>query len=209
VVTAGSFLIDAETRLNPAAGSIYFGGSGGSKGASASAVRPSTDELSAEDRRLVEAQQFCPVREKSRLGSMGTPVKLTLAGTPVFLCCSGCLDQARANQGRTLARVAELRARPRAAGPMIDPELEMKVKANLDRLPREERPLAETQRFCPVSEDRLGSPAMGVPVKVLTKAGTVFVCCESCRDGVLARPEQMLRKVEQLKAKEKDAKPNR
>jgi len=29
VVTTGSFLVDAETRLNPAAGSIYFGGSGG------------------------------------------------------------------------------------------------------------------------------------------------------------------------------------
>jgi len=26
IVTAGSFLVDAETRLNPAAGSIYFGG---------------------------------------------------------------------------------------------------------------------------------------------------------------------------------------
>jgi len=31
VVTSGSFLVDAETRLNPAAGSIYFGGSGGSQ----------------------------------------------------------------------------------------------------------------------------------------------------------------------------------
>src|SRR5262249_11871359 len=29
VVTNGSFLIDAETRLNPAAGSIYYGGSSG------------------------------------------------------------------------------------------------------------------------------------------------------------------------------------
>ena len=43
VVTHGSFLIDAETRLNPAAGSIYFGGTGG-KAAPASTVRPSTPE---------------------------------------------------------------------------------------------------------------------------------------------------------------------
>src|SRR5262249_35849639 len=42
VATNGSFLIDAETRLNPAAGSIYFGGSGGKGGAaSAVTVRPS------------------------------------------------------------------------------------------------------------------------------------------------------------------------
>jgi len=31
VVTAGAFLLDAETRLNPAAGVIYFGASGGEK----------------------------------------------------------------------------------------------------------------------------------------------------------------------------------
>src|SRR6185436_5491643 len=43
VVTAGSFLVDAETRLNPAAGSIYFGGSSGSKGGGGN-VRPSTPE---------------------------------------------------------------------------------------------------------------------------------------------------------------------
>ncbi len=43
VVASGSFLIDAETRLNPAAGSIYFGGSGGkSAQAGINTVRPST-----------------------------------------------------------------------------------------------------------------------------------------------------------------------
>ncbi|MBA4066741.1 MAG: hypothetical protein C0501_24150 [Isosphaera sp.] len=45
VVAAGSFLIDAETRLNPAAGSIYFGGSGG--GQKSAAVRPSTPQDTA------------------------------------------------------------------------------------------------------------------------------------------------------------------
>jgi Cu(I)/Ag(I) efflux system membrane fusion protein len=43
VVTNGSFLIDAETRLNPAAGSIYYGGSGGGKvDPPGLSVRPST-----------------------------------------------------------------------------------------------------------------------------------------------------------------------
>ena len=43
IVSSGSFLIDAETRLNPAAGSIYFGGSGSKKSdAVTSNVRPST-----------------------------------------------------------------------------------------------------------------------------------------------------------------------
>lgn len=46
VVASGSFLIDAETRLNPAAGSIYFGGSGGGQKPGAP-VRPSTPEDAA------------------------------------------------------------------------------------------------------------------------------------------------------------------
>src|SRR5439155_25287917 len=51
VVTNGSFLIDAETRLNPAAGSIYFGGSAGKAGPSGVAVRPSTpDDEGGRDR---------------------------------------------------------------------------------------------------------------------------------------------------------------
>ena len=43
IVTSGSFLVDAETRLNPAAGSIYIGGSSGGKTeVSRAAVQPST-----------------------------------------------------------------------------------------------------------------------------------------------------------------------
>jgi Cu(I)/Ag(I) efflux system membrane fusion protein len=49
VVTNGSFLIDAETRLNPAAGSIYLGGSGGKGGQAAAVVRPSTPPVSEAD----------------------------------------------------------------------------------------------------------------------------------------------------------------
>ena len=48
-------------------------------------------KLSPEDRRLAEAQGYCAVQEDSRLGSMGTPVKLLLKGQPVFLCCRGCI----------------------------------------------------------------------------------------------------------------------
>jgi Cu(I)/Ag(I) efflux system membrane fusion protein len=132
VVAAGSFLVDAETRLNPAAGSIYFGGSGGSKGggSSVATVRPSTPDdpeamvtpkadpdarikaalakLPAEDRRLAEAQRFCAVEEENVLGSMGMPVKLLIEGQPVFLCCEGCQDAAQAEPKKTLAKVKEL-----------------------------------------------------------------------------------------------------
>lgn len=119
VVTAGSFLIDAETRLNPAAGSIYVAGSGG--GSSSAQVRPSTpaDEdakitaalgkLSKADRALAVAQKYCPVLDGSRLGSMGVPVKFELEGQTVFVCCKACVKPARDNAAETLRKVEELK----------------------------------------------------------------------------------------------------
>jgi membrane fusion protein, copper/silver efflux system len=130
IVTSGSFLVDAETRLNPAAGSIYFGGSSGAKGSTAStAVRSTTPEdpeakikatlarLSPEDRKLAEQQRTCPILKDSRLGSMGTPIKLALAGESVFLCCSGCKGQAMADPDKTAARVRELRSQSAPGAP--------------------------------------------------------------------------------------------
>jgi hypothetical protein len=112
VVTNGSFLIDAETRLNPAAGSIYYGGGGGGKSESPSApVRPSTPSESSEtDKSLIAAQKNCPITGKA-LGSMGAPDKITLKGRPVYLCCSGCEDDAKANTAATLKKVDELKAK--------------------------------------------------------------------------------------------------
>ena len=44
-------------------------------------------KLPEEDREAATAQKFCVVEEKSRLGSMGMPFKVTVEGKPVFLCC--------------------------------------------------------------------------------------------------------------------------
>ena len=125
LVTSGSFLVDAETRLNPAAGSIYFGGSGGGKSgpSNVTTVRPSTPEdpnakitaslatLSDADRREAEAQKFCPILQSNKLGSMGPPIKLMLDGQPVFICCEGCRDEALANPRATLAKVKQPKAK--------------------------------------------------------------------------------------------------
>lgn len=131
VATAGSFLIDAETRLTSGAGSTYFGASGGPQGERHSAttartsattnedatVSASLAKLSAADRRLAEAQGFCVVQEANRLGSMGIPAKIMIKGQPVFLCCSGCEEEARAHPDQTLARVAKLKARKKTPAP--------------------------------------------------------------------------------------------
>jgi Cu(I)/Ag(I) efflux system membrane fusion protein len=129
LVSAGSFLVDAETRLNPAAGSIYFGSSGGSKSGQTTVttagpsmpesvdakVAASLARLSEADRRAAEAQKFCPIIDGSRLGAMGVPVKLTIGGQPVFVCCDGCREEALEHPQQTLEQVAKLKtagARP-------------------------------------------------------------------------------------------------
>ncbi len=45
--------------------------------------------LSEADRAAAEKQRICPVTEE-RLGLMGTPMKITVKGREVFLCCDGC-----------------------------------------------------------------------------------------------------------------------
>ena len=122
IVSTGSFLVDAETRLNPAAGSIYFGGSGGSKTAPAApTVRPSTPadadakiaaalaKLPPSDRALAASQKFCPVLSGSRLGAMGVPIKLDVNGQAVFVCCGACRKGALDKPQETLSKVEALR----------------------------------------------------------------------------------------------------
>jgi multidrug efflux pump subunit AcrA (membrane-fusion protein) len=221
VVTNGSFLIDAETRLNAAAGSIYFGGSGGKAGPSAVTVRPSSplDEdaqekkvkaelakLGTEDRRLAQAQKFCPVLTGNRLGSMGPPVKISVGGKPVFLCCGSCEAKAKADPAKTLKTVEGLKKKARSApppAPQPSPKPDPEVKANLAKLGAADRPLAEAQKFCPETGKLLGS--MGKPVKEMIQGKPVFLCCEGCRSGALKNPKKTLEKVEQLKAKARAA----
>ncbi len=128
VAAAGAFLIDAETRLNPAAASSYFGASGGPQSGSRpasggpSGTRPETPkpqepsaealkrvaELAEPDRQLALRQKYCPVTGQP-LGSMGVPVKVVLRGNqPVFLCCRGCVGKAKREPDETLEKVREL-----------------------------------------------------------------------------------------------------
>ncbi|HKA08067.1 MAG TPA: efflux RND transporter periplasmic adaptor subunit, partial [Gemmataceae bacterium] len=205
VAAAGSFLIDAETRLNPAAGSIYIGGSG--TGAM-STIRPSTPEdmdakstaglreLPAADRILAETQKFCPVLEGSRLGSMGKPVKLMLNGQPVFVCCKSCVKQAETEPAKTLQRVEDMRTK-RAAAEEVDAKVKERIRKTLAELPAADRALAEAQRLCPVTDQALGS--MGKPVKLTIKGQPVFVCCPECDQQALEKPDETLRKVEEFK----------
>jgi Cu(I)/Ag(I) efflux system membrane fusion protein len=126
VAAAGSFLVDAETRLNPAVASTYFGASGAqtavvpsSAGQSAGVdwLKPGQPlpQLSADELKNVNQlikvdcarammQRVCPVTGFP-LGSMGVPVKMTLRGKTLFLCCKGCIGKARRAPVDTLKKL--------------------------------------------------------------------------------------------------------
>jgi RND family efflux transporter MFP subunit len=212
VVTTGSFLVDAETRLNPAAGSIYFGGSGGSQSgkSTVTAVRPSTPDdpdvqldaalasLSAEDRAIVQKQKYCVVLTTSRLGGMGTPIKLMIEDQPVFICCVGCKEKALTDPAKSLATAEKLKGgKPDAPNRDDSDAHEALIDTAMQVLSAEDRKLAEMQKFCAVAQtSRLGS--MGAPFKVIIEDRPVFLCCEGCKDAALRDPKATLAAVGKL-----------
>jgi hypothetical protein len=148
------------------------------------AIQANLAKLAPEDRKAAEAQKFCAIQTKNRLGSMGTPVKITVKGQPVFLCCSMCVSKAQASPDKTLASVADLKQ-------------ETTIQVNLDKLKPEDRKLAAAQKFCAVeTKNRLGS--MGTPVRITIKDKPVFLCCDDCVAKAQASPEKTLAAVASL-----------
>jgi hypothetical protein len=110
VVTAGAFLLDAETRLNPAAAAAYFGAARGPTPAASPTPPADPDiaaalaKLSPTDRALADRQRVCPVTGE-RLGAMGTPVRVEVAGKSVFLCCRSCERELRKHPDQYLSKL--------------------------------------------------------------------------------------------------------
>jgi hypothetical protein len=69
-----------------------------------------------------------------------------------------------------------------------------KITAALAELSTEDRALAVKQKICPVSGETLGS--MGAPKKVDVKGRAVFICCDGCREQLLAKPDEYLAKID-------------
>ncbi|MHB0954949.1 MAG: efflux RND transporter periplasmic adaptor subunit [Pirellulaceae bacterium] len=178
-------------------------------------------ELPAEDRALAEEQQICPVT-KLRLGSMGAPLKVALNGRSVFICCEGCRGRLLEKPAEYLANLAASvssgdsrealphadlppigvpqRAEPQSELPPIDSFAARGSEAEaiheaLAKLSPSDRGLAERQKICPVADMPLGS--MGTPIRVNVSGRAVFICCEGCREDLLAEPAKHLAKLAQ------------
>lgn len=116
VAARGAFLLDAETRLNPSVAAGYFGAALASSSSPSAAVahehgsskeaeiRAALDKLPADERAAAERQKVCPITGMP-LGSMGTPVKMSIEGRTLWLCCAGCQAEAADNPERTLEQL--------------------------------------------------------------------------------------------------------
>ena len=67
-----------------------------------------------------------------------------------------------------------------------------KMQATLAKMDPEDAASAEKQHVCPVSGKMLGT--MGVPEKVTVGDHTVWICCDGCKDKLLADPDKYLAK---------------
>jgi hypothetical protein len=189
------------------------------EGADEEKIQAELGKLPVEDRKIAEEQKFCAVHNENRLGSMGAPVKVTLKGETVFLCCEGCRKAATKNEEQTLAKAHELRGQQTsnvsteeqakgavkvtvAFGDGVKEAADGEVERwdNLAKLAPDDRKIALRQLFCAVDPDSpLGS--MGVPVKVVVKGETIFLCCGGCKKQVDKDPEKILKTAKELREK--------
>lgn len=70
------------------------------------AIENALAQLSPEDRAAAEQQKICPVSEEP-LGSMGKPMKVTVDGRDVFICCDGCEEAVNEDPEKYLARLPQ------------------------------------------------------------------------------------------------------
>jgi multidrug efflux pump subunit AcrA (membrane-fusion protein) len=106
-----------EVRIRAKSGSVVTeqpSAAPNSGSAKSDKIKAMLAKLSPEDQRLAEEQGYCPESEQP-LGTMGVPLKVTVKGEAVFLCCKSCEDDAREHADQTLAKVAELKAKAKGS----------------------------------------------------------------------------------------------
>jgi Cu(I)/Ag(I) efflux system membrane fusion protein len=83
-----------------------------------------------------------------------------------------------------------------------EPSME-EMMSGLKELSAEDYKSAMEQHVCPVSGEMLGS--MGAPLKVDVNGTNVWICCDGCRDKLLADPEKYLTMLGQKEAGQTEA----
>jgi YHS domain-containing protein len=114
------------------------------------------------------------------------------------LFAGGCSSSNTANKAATSrekSEVATTEAPDSATAKPAQNGIEAEITNAISKLSPEDRALALKQKVCPVSGEALGS--MGTPLKMNVKGQTVFLCCEGCKDRLLASPDEYLAKIKE------------
>ena len=113
VVAMGTLLIDAESRLNPNLTTQYFGASDRliAETPPPTAKRSvshdrSLAQLNQNDRAIVDVQRYCPVTLEP-LGSMGTPIFVSIGEQKIAICCEGCRGSLEKEPDKYLGELEE------------------------------------------------------------------------------------------------------
>jgi Cu(I)/Ag(I) efflux system membrane fusion protein len=121
-----------------------------------------------------EEQKTCPVTG-AKLGSMGAPFAVEVAGRKVLLCCEACAPKLKADPAKYLAKLS---LSPAVSAPTPEPSLAS---------------TAEEQKICPVTGAPLGS--MGAPIPVEVEGRKVWTCCNACPPKLKAEPARYLARL--------------
>ncbi len=65
-------------------------------------------QLPLAEQRAALKQRTCPVT-KEPLGSMGKPIRVSVAGQSLFVCCEGCVGALKENPAKYLTAAAPTR----------------------------------------------------------------------------------------------------
>lgn len=192
VVSPGAFMLDSTfniqgkvSLIDPNRAMSKDQSQAAKDDAEAREIEESFSNLSPEDRQLAEAQVICPVTEV-KLGTMGMgePIRIKLPERDVMICCAGCETNLTKDPAKYYAILdAWHDDKP-------TPEELAEIEESFAPLSASDRKLAEEQVICPVTEVRLGTMGMGVPINVDVNGTSVMICCEGCRKPLLKEPEK-------------------
>ncbi|RMF89417.1 MAG: hypothetical protein D6741_17965 [Planctomycetota bacterium] len=120
---------------------------------------------------------------------------LAVVGLGIVFVASGCNKAPAPDQtgGETEATSAEQSSSP-AGEAASESDGMAKMMEGLAELSPEDRESAMKQHVCPVSGEMLGS--MGTPIKVDVNGRQVWICCDGCRESLLAEPDKYLAKLD-------------
>jgi len=95
-----------STSPNEDVGDDHDHGDHSHEGHDHQAMKEGLAELSETDQKAAMQQHICPVTEEM-LGSMGTPLKVSLENQDVWVCCKGCVKKVTENPEEYLAKLKE------------------------------------------------------------------------------------------------------